>query len=198
MPGSELREDGWPARDFDVDARGYLLSETRQRVQEQLDEIATQDVKIAALFTASAALFAVSGLTGEVRLEWSAAAILTFATFFTSLIAWLLLGIAYWTRSVGLGVDPRVFRRHYQQASEQELRDAALELAVEDFGLNQNTIESKARWLKRSFIAVAIQLLFAFSAVVASSIDGSVDMELTDNPAVYEKQSGTASSGRSR
>ena len=198
MTTEELREDGWPARDFDEGARRYLLTETRQRVQEQLAEIAAQDVKIAALFTASAALFAVSGLTGDVRLEWSTAAILTFATFFASLIAWIFLGFAYRTRPVGLGVDPRVFRRHYQQASEQELRDAALELAVEDFGLNQKTIDSKARWLRYSFVAIAIQLVFAFLAVVASSIHEPVDTQLADDPVAREEQSGTSSPGGTR
>lgn len=197
MASEDLREDGWPARDFDRKARRYLLSESRQRVQEQLAELGSQDVKIAALFTASAALFAVNGLTGGVQLVWSAAAILTFATFLASLVAWTLLGFAYWTRSVGLGVDPRVFRRHYQQASEQELRDAALELAVEDFELNQGTIDSKAKWLRCSFLAIAVQLVLTFSAVLASSIHDSANTPQVVEP-ITQEESGAASPGSSR
>lgn len=171
MATEDLREDGWPARDFDEHARAYLLAESRQRIQEQLAQIGAQDVKIAALFTASAALFAVSGLTGELRPELTVHAVLTYATFLATLISWLLLGRAYWTRTVGVGVDPRVFRDFYRSASEQELRDVALELAVEDFGLNQGAIQSKARWLRFAFVAIAAQLLLVFSSVVASSVE---------------------------
>ena len=178
MALEQLQEEGWPARDFDEPARAYLLAESRQRIQEQLAQIGAQDVKIAALFTASAALFAVSGLTGELRPALSVHAFLTYATFLATLISWLLLGRAYWTRTVGVGVDPRVFREHYRSASEQELRDVALELAVEDFGLNQGAIQSKARWLRFAFVAIAAQLLLLFASVLAHSVED----QSTSNP----------------
>ena len=198
MPTDELKEDGWPSRDFDEDGRAYLLTESRQRIQEQLAQIAAQDVKIAALFTASVALFAVSGLTGDLRLELSTPAFLTYATFLVSLISWSLLGRAYWTREVGVGVDPRVFREHYRLASEQELRDVALELAVEDFGLNQGAIESKARWLRFAFVAIAAQLLLVFASVVAVSIDEQVTPQPVDPQVVEDNQSGASSLEGSR
>ena len=166
----ESFEQGWPARDFDEDAREYLLIESRQRVQEQLTLLRSQDVKIAALFTASTALFALSGILGSPRLEGTPEAVLTFMAFFVSLGAWLCLGIAYWTRDIGDGLNLAIIREHYVQTSIQDLQDVALESLVEDFILNQRQILTKGRWLKWSFVAVATQLLLLFASIVASAV----------------------------
>ena len=162
-------ESGWPARDFDAEARAYLLHEARQRVQEQLAQVRNYDVKIAALFTASAGLFALSGFLGNLRLDASAAALLTMMAVFASLIAWILLGFAYWLRETGTGLEMQAIRENYAGASRQELEDAALESHVEDFILNERTIRAKARWLTRSLFAVAAQLVLLFAATIASS-----------------------------
>lgn len=198
MPTDEWPEDGWPSRDFHPDARSYLLVESRRRVQEQLAEIGALDVKIAALFTASAVLFTISGLVGDLTLEFSAPAVLTFAAFFASLISWLLLGLAYWTRKVGVGVDPRIFRHHYKRSSEQELRDAALESAVEDFAQNQSTIGSKALWLQRSFFAIAAQLVLVFASVVATSVADGAEPKSQETTVTEEAQSGATGLDGSR
>lgn len=167
--GSEL-EGGWPARDFDKSARAYLLVEARQRVQEQLALIRAQDVKIAALFTTSAGLFALSGVLGSLKVEASPETVLTFLGFFASLLAWCLLGLAYWTREIGSGLDLEVIREHYGGTTRQELEDVALESLVEGFILNQRTIRSKERWLRKSFFAVAAQLLLLFAAIIATAV----------------------------
>lgn len=161
---------GWPARDFDEAARSYLLQEARLRVQEQLAQIRTYDVKIAALFTASAGLFALSGFLGSLTIEATPEAVLTLLAISVSLVAWILLGIAYWLRTTGVGLDMQAIRDSYANTGQQELRDTALESLVEDFILNERTIRSKAGWLTRSLIAVAIQLLLLFAATVANSV----------------------------
>ena len=166
-------QDGWPAQEFEKDARDYLLGEARQRVQEQLAFIRAQDVKIAALFTTSAGLFALSGVLGSLSVEASPETVLTFLEFFASLVAWCLLGLAYWTREIGSGLDLTVIRRHYGGTSRQELEDVTLESLVEGFTLNQRTIRSKERWLRKSFFAVAAQLLLLFGAIIASAAASS-------------------------
>jgi len=169
-------ETGWPARDFDAEAREYLLEEAHQRVQAQLAHLRAQDVKIAALFTASAGLFALSGLLGGLRLEATPEAVLTFMGFFASLVAWLFLGLAYWTRDIGVGLDLDIVKKHYAGATSQELKDATLESLVAGFILNQQTIESKTRWLQKSFFGVATQLLLLFAVVVAGAIASPADL----------------------
>ena len=165
----ESFEQGWPARDFDEDARGYLLIEARQRVQEQLSTLRSQDVKIAALFTASVALFALSGFLGSLRIEATPEAVLTVMAFVASLGAWLCLGIAYWTRETGDGLSLTMIREYYSGSSRQELQEVGLESAVEDFALNQRAIRAKSRWLRWSFVAVATQLLLLFASILASA-----------------------------
>ena len=169
MSTEEWPEDGWPARDFDEDVRLYLLIEARQRVQEQLAFLRAQDVKIAALFTASTALFALSGFLGSLSLEPTPEVVLTFMALFASLVAWSCLGLAYWTREIGVGLNLELIRDHYTGFSKQELQDASLESFVEDFTQNQRTIRSKARWLKRSFVALAAQLLLLFASIIATA-----------------------------
>ena len=133
-----------------------MLLEARHRVQEQLAQVRSYDVKIAALFTASAGLFALSGFWGISRFETSPAAVLTLMAVTVSLIAWVLLGIAYWLRETGTGLEMHSYtRRTYAGTTRQELEDAALESHVEDFILNERTIRAKARWLTRSLFAVA-------------------------------------------
>ena len=168
-------QDGWPARDFDEQARDYLLVEARKRVQEQLSLIRAQDVKIAALFTTSAGLFALSGLLGILRVELSPESVLTFLGFFASLLAWCLLGLAYWTREIGSGLDLDVIRQHYSRSSRQELEDVTLETLSEGFVLNQRTIRSKERWLRMSFFAVAAQLILLFAAIIATAVAAPED-----------------------
>ncbi len=175
MALEELQEEGWPSRDFSPDARAYLLQEARLRVQEQLAQVRTYDVKIAALFTASAGLFALSGFLGTLKLEATPEAVLTLMTVSASLIAWTLLGVAYWLRNTGVGLDMQMIRDGYAKADIQELRDTALEALVEDFILNQNTIRSKARWLTRSLFAVAVQLILLFAATVANAVADDID-----------------------
>ena len=170
-------EEGWPARDFSEEARSYLLHEARQRVQEQLAQVRSYDVKIAALFTASAGLFALSGFLGSLRIEATPEGVLTLMTVSASLIAWILLGIAYWLRRTGVGLDMQAIRDYYAKSGVQELQDAALESLVEDFILNQRTIRSKALWLKWSLIAVAAQLLLLFAATVADTVAGNIEAE---------------------
>ncbi len=165
----ESYEQGWPARDFDGPARDYLLTEARQRVQEQLAHIGAQDVKTVALFTASALVFTASGILGDVRLAFNSVVLLTMTTFAASLFAWVLLGVAYWTRQVGVGVDLNVLTTNYPTASERVLRDVALEALVEAFRLNQSTISAKAKWIRRAFFAVAVQFLLLFASVVANA-----------------------------
>ena len=191
-------ENSWPARDFDLGARAYLLEESRKRVQEQLAHIGAQDVKAAALFTASAVLFTATGLVGDLKIEPTASAVLTCFAFFASVVSWLLLGCSYWTREVGVGVNLQILRDHYVDASEQELRDSALESAVEDFELNQRTIKSKARWLRFAFMAIAIQLALVFASVMASSLDSTVETETQESPVAEEVQSGAPSLDSSR
>ncbi len=164
---------GWPTRDFDEDARSYLLQEARLRVQEQLAHVRTYDVKIAALFTASAGLFALTGVLGNLRIEATPEAVLSLMTASASLIAWILLGIAYWLRNSGVGLDMQTIRDKYAKVG---LQDAALESLVEDFILNQNTIRSKARWLTRSLIAVAVQLILLFAATLANAVTDDIDI----------------------
>jgi hypothetical protein len=166
------REDGWPTRDFDEGARGYLLVEARQRVQEQLALIRAQDVKIAALFTTSAGLFALSGALGSLKVDATPETVLTFLGFFASLLAWCLLGLAYWTREIGSGLDLLAIRANYRETSRQELEDVTLETLVSGFKLNQQTIRSKERWLRKSFFAVAAQLLLLFLAIIATAVAG--------------------------
>ena len=190
MPGKqESYEQGWPARDFDEEARSYLLQEGRQRVQEQLAQLRSYDVKIAALFTASAGLFALSGFLGSLKLADSPAAILTLLALFASLIAWILLGIAYWLRETGTGLEMQTVRDNYAGTSRQELQDAALESYVEDFILNQRTLRSKARWLTWSLVAVAAQLLLLFAATIANAEVNSVGEQSQPQPTVEESTS---------
>jgi len=144
MVDDHSSEAGWPARAFEEGVRDYLLVEAQVRVREQLAHISAQDVKTAALFTASAALLTVSGLLGETRLAFTSPAVLTILAFCASLITWFLLGLAYWTREVGAGVNLEIIRDHDAGASERELRDVVLESAVEDFTLNQQTIVAGA------------------------------------------------------
>ncbi len=191
MPDELPLEDGWPARDFDEDARAYLLEEGRQRVQAQLAHLRAQDVKVAALFTASAGLFALSGLFGDLRVEATPEAVLTFMGFFASLVAWSFLGLAYWTRDMGVGLDLEIVRRYYGRASRQELQDAALEALVAGFILNQQTIRAKTQWLQKSFFAVATQLLLLFAAIVAAAIASPGDLAPQDSTAAGSSQSGT-------
>ena len=162
-------ESGWPARDFDAEARAFLLQEARQRVQEQLAQVRNYDVKIAALFTASAGLFALSGFLGSLKLDASPAALLTMMAVSVSLVAWILLGFAYWLRETGTGLEMQAIRENYAGTSRQELEDAALESHVEDFILNERTIRAKARWLTRSLFAVSAQLILLFAATIANS-----------------------------
>ena len=164
MDGNESEStEGWSTRD-------YLRVEARMRVQEQLSLIRAQDVKIAALFTTSAGLFALSGVLGSLSVEVSPETVLTFLGFFASLIAWCLLGLAYWTREIGSGLDLAIIRQHYGGTSRQELEDVTLESLVEGFVINQGTIRSKERWLRKSFFAVATQLLLLFAAFIAVSL----------------------------
>ena len=179
---------GWPARDFDEEARAYLLLEARLRVQEQLAQVRTYDVKIAALFTASAGLFALSGFLGSLRFEATPEAVLTVMTVTLSLIAWALLGVAYWLRTTGVGLDMQAVRDNYANTTLSELRDAALESLVEDFILNEKTIRSKARWLTCSLVAVAAQLLLLFAATVANSVADETDVG-ADLPGTVEDSS---------
>lgn len=176
MAGQLPLESGWPARDFDEEARAFLLEEARQRIQAQVAHLRAQDVKIAALFTASAGLFALSGLLGGLRVEATPETVLTFMGFLASLVAWLFLGLAYWTRDMGVGLDLEIVKRHYTLASSQELKDATLESLVAGFILNQQTIGSKTRWLQKSFFAVATQLLLLFAAVIAGAIASPGDL----------------------
>lgn len=192
MPDQQRQEDGWPSRAFDDEARAYLLTEARQRVQEQLSHISALDVKTAALFTVSAVLFTASGLVSGVRWELTPLVVPTFMAFFTSLVAWACLGRAYWTRNVGVGIDLRIIREDYARASASELRDAALESAFEDFILNQQTISSKTRWLRRSFFAVAAQLVLLFASIVVGAAGGS-NPPIQNPPVGAETQSGTTS-----
>ncbi len=179
-------ESGWPARDFDPEARSFLLQEARQRVQEQLAQVRNYDVKIAALFTASAGLFALSGFLGSLKLEASPAALLTMMAVSASLVAWILMGFAYWLRETGTGLEMQVIRESYAGISRQELEDAALESHVEDFILNERTIRAKARWLTRSLFAVAAQLVLLFAATIASSY-GSRRTQRTETTAMAER-----------
>ena len=96
--------------------------------------------------------------------------------FLASLVAWLFLGLAYWTRDMGVGLDLEIVKRHYTLASSQELKDATLESLVAGFILNQQTIGSKTRWLQKSFFAVATQLLLLFAAVIAGAIASPGDL----------------------
>lgn len=175
MSTEEWPEDGWPARDFDEEARDYLLVEARQRVQEQLSLIRSQDVKTAALFTTSIGVFTLSGLLGSLRVEATTEAVLTLIAFFGSLVVWFFLGLAYWTREIGSGLDVEVVRLHYRRASRRELQEITLESLVEGFILNQKTIRSKEQWLRKSFFAVAAQLLLLFAAIIASAIADPAD-----------------------
>ena len=152
------------------------MQEARLRVQEQLAQVRTYDVKIAALFTASAGLFALTGVLGNLRIEATPEAVLSLMTASGSLIAWILLGIAYWLRNSGVGLDMQTIRDKYAKVGLQELQDAALESLVEDFILNQNTIRSKARWLTRSLIAVAVQLILLFAATLANAVTDDIDI----------------------
>lgn len=132
-------------------------------------QVRNYDIKIAALFTASAGLFALSGFLGSLRLETSPAAVLTLMAVSVSLITWILLGFAYWLRETGTGLEMQTIRENYVGASRQELEDAALESYVEDFILNERTIRAKARWLTWSLFAVAAQLILLFAATIANS-----------------------------
>ena len=166
-------EDGWPSRAFDEEARAYLLDEARRRVQAQLSHLRAQDVKIAALFTASAGLFALSGFLGNLRVDAEPEVILTFMALFASLVAWLFLGVAYWTREIASGLNLEIIRDHYAGSSRQELENVSLESSIAAFAINQQTILTKAVWLQRSFVAVAAQLLLIFASVLVTASTGA-------------------------
>ncbi len=168
----ESYEQGWPARDFDEAARDYLLDEARPRVQEQIAHIGAQDVKTVALFTASAIVFTATGLIGDVRFALTPVAILTLATIAASLGSWFFLGTAYWTRDVKVGIDLEIIQTSYAGASERTLRDASLEALAYAFKFNQQVVADKATWIRRSFIAVAVQFLLLVASVLANSAVG--------------------------
>lgn len=129
-------------------------------------------------------------MLGSLSVEASPETVLTFLEFFASLVAWCLLGLAYWTREIASGLDLTVIRWHYGGTSRQELEDVALESLVEGFALNQRTIRSKERWLRKSFFAVAAQLLLLFAAILASAAVSSEH----STPQTPETTNGSASS----
>ncbi len=164
-------EDGWPARDFSAPARRYLLSEARQRVQEQLTALAAQDLKCGAVITVSVLLVSASGLIGEARIGPSASGILTPMTFAASLVTWVFAWLAYRTRRVGAGVDIATLRITFRHESEQALRDAALETLVLDFGQNEVVLNQKARLLRCAVYAAGVQSLLLLAVLVARALE---------------------------
>ena len=171
-PQSEERldlEQGWPARDFLPDARDYLLTEVRKRVQEQLAYISAQDVKTATIFTLSVVLLSASGLIGDFEIAFTAAGVLTALEFACALLTWSFAWLAYRESRVGSGVNISVFPRHYRNASEREMKDAALEALTLDFEQNLAIIEAKARWLSLAVYSLGGQALILVAVIVARS-----------------------------
>ena len=172
-PDSEERidlEQGWPARDFPPDARDYLLTEVRKRVQEQLAYISAQDVKTATIFTLSVVLLSASGLIGDFEIAFTAAGVLTALEFACALLTWSFAWLAYRTRRVATGVNVSVFRDHYAGASERELRDAALEALALDFDLNRTVVDAKGKWLRYTVYSLGAQAILLFAVIVVRSI----------------------------
>ncbi len=163
-------ELGWPARNFSPAARGYLLKEVRQRVQEQLAYISAQDVKTATIFTLSVVLLSASGLFGDFRLALNVSGVLTALEFVFALFVWLFAWLAYRESRVGSGVNVGVFPRHYPGASAQALKDVALEALTLDFEQNRAVIAAKARWLSLAVYALGAQALTLVALIAARAI----------------------------
>ena len=83
----ELRAGtGWSPGDFSEDALQYLLAEARQRVQEQLTFMDSQDVRTRTAFSISVLLVAAVGIIGDVSIDTRPLALLTVVAFCSSVV----------------------------------------------------------------------------------------------------------------
>ena len=99
----------WSPADFSEDALQYLLAEARQRVQEQLMFMDSQDVRTRTAFSISVLLVAAVGIIGDVSIDTRPLALLTVVAFSSSVVTWVCSWVAY--RSVDVGSGVNVVRR---------------------------------------------------------------------------------------
>ena len=76
----------WSPADFSEDALQYLLGEARQRVQEQLMFMDSQDVRTRTAFSISVLLVAAVGIIGDVSIDTRPLALLTVVAFSSSVV----------------------------------------------------------------------------------------------------------------
>ena len=161
---------GWSPADFPEDALQYLLAEARQRVQEQLTFMDSQDVRTRTAFSISVLLVAAVGIIGDVSIDTRPLALLTVVAFSSSVVTWVCSWVAYRSVDVGSGVNVATLARAFGGASRREMEDATLLALVEDFERNQAVIDEKGRWLRVALYALAVQLSLLVATVIVSAI----------------------------
>ena len=160
----------WSPADFSEDALQYLLAEARQRVQEQLMFMDSQDVRTRTAFSISVLLVAAVGIIGDVSIDTRPLALLTVVAFSSSVVTWVCSWVAYRSVDVGSGVNVATLARAFGGASRREMEDATLLALVEDFERNQAVIDEKGRWLRVALYALAVQLSLLVATVIVSAI----------------------------
>ena len=160
----------WSPADFSEDALQYLLGEARQRVQEQLMFMDSQDVRTRTAFSISVLLVAAVGIIGDVSIDTRPLALLTVVAFSSSVVTWVCSWVAYRSVDVGSGVNVATLARAFGGASRREMEDATLLALVEDFERNQAVIDEKGRWLRVALYALAVQLSLLVATVIVSAI----------------------------
>ena len=172
MPArSNSIEEWWPERDFNEEAREYLLIESRLRLQEQLSHLGAQDVKSVAIFTASVLVVSAAGLLGDLRFDFSVLGILSPVALASTVVTWFFVWKAYKARDIGTGVNVAKLAKDYVGSAAQELRDVALETLVAEFSMNELAIEEKGRWLTMAVYAVALQVCVALAVVIVAELE---------------------------
>ncbi|MYA02849.1 MAG: hypothetical protein F4038_12795 [Chloroflexi bacterium] len=162
-------ERGWSEAHFDEEARSYLLTEARQRVQEQIKFMDSQDVRIATVFTVSVLIVSATGIIGEVAFAVETVAIFTLIAFAASVIEWGLCWWAYRSNTIDTGVNVVRMAFDYAGSSRQQLQDAALETLVDGFSDNQRVINERSRWLRSSILMLGVQLALLVATIVAGA-----------------------------
>ena len=161
----------WSPADFSEDALQYLLAEARQRVQEQLMFMDSQDVRTRTAFSISVLLVAAVGIIGDVSIDTRPLALLTVVAFSSSVVTWVLSWLAYRAVDVGTGINVARLVQEYSGRSRRDMEDATLMALVRDFEDNRVVIAGKGRWLRAALYALALQLLLLVATVIVSAIE---------------------------
>ena len=155
---------------FSPEARDYLLTEVRQRIQEQLARISMQDIKTATIFTVSVLLISASGLIGDIRLFASVSGSLVGLALAASLLTWVFAWLAYRAREIATGVDVPTLARHYAGSSANDIKDTVLATLTIGFEKNAAVIHTKERWLRYAVNAAGCQVLLLFAVIISRSV----------------------------